>query len=394
LLLKKYLASHARQVFVDRKSPFTTVQKNLRKKMRKKIWYTLITVVLMGLVVLVVLELLLRVIPGYSRNNLVFLDTAGYKIAMYEPNSEAWNLKERKNLVKFNDLGFHDIYQSHQKKEGEKVIGFIGDSFVECAQVHTDSTFTNLLRGKLEKTGKYKVYSLGISGTGTAYEYAIYNYFIKAKIKIDELYLCIFLGNDIDDNNPFSENHPNGYFVVDNVNHIRQIWKEEGTLKQFASWLRKRSYLVNTLYEMAFRFKRSQVHKRMAKTRENTPDTETNRQLRAKGDTLMVDYSLKLIEHWQQELEQSGVKMNIVFWDPELFMNDWQKKLMYDRTLELASKKDMKVITVNMKDNANTHFIHKNDDGSNAYGHYNEAGYREVADRLYEGIMNEASRKP
>ncbi len=361
--------------------------------MRKKIWYTLITIVLMGLVVLALLEMLLRVIPGYSRNNLVFLDTAGYKIALYEPNSEAWNIKEHKNLVKFNDLGFHDVYQSHERKEGEKVIAFIGDSFVECAQVHTDSTFSTLLRKKMENEGKYKIYSFGVSGTGTAYQYAIYNYSIKPKIKVDELYLCIFLGNDIDDNNPFSDYHPNGYFVVDNVNHIRQIWKDEGTLKQFASWMRKRSYLANTLYEMAFRFKRGQVHKRMTKVRENMPKTESNRLSRAKGDTLMVDYSLDLIDYWRQELDRSGVKMNIVFWDPELFMNDWQKKLMYDRTLELAGKNGMKVISVNMKDNTSTHYIHKNDDGSNAYGHYNEAGYREVADRLYEGIMNEASRK-
>ena len=361
--------------------------------MRKKIWYTLITVVLMGLVVLALLEILLRVIPGYSRNNLVFLDTAGYKIALYEPNSEAWNIKEQKNLVKFNDLGFHDIYQSHERKEGEKVIAFIGDSFVECAQVHTDSTFGSLLRKKMENDGKYKIYSFGVSGTGTAYQYAIYNYSIKPKIKIDELYLCIFLGNDIDDNNPFSEYHPNGYFVVDNVNHIRQIWKEEGTMKQFAGWMRKRSYLANTLYEMAFRFKRGQVHKRMTKVRENMPKTESNRLSRAKGDTLMVDYSLDLIDYWRKELDRTGVKMNIVFWDPQLFMNDWQKKLMYDRTLELAGRNGMKVISVNMKENSSTHYIHKNDDGSDAYGHYNEAGYREVADRLYEGIMNETSSK-
>jgi hypothetical protein len=140
---------------------------------------------------------------------------------------------------------------------------------------------------------------------------------------------------------------------------------------------------------MAFRYKRRKVHRDMANTRSNLPKTEGNMLARAKGDTLMVDYSINLIKHWQAELRQEGIRMHLVFWDPDLFMDDWQKKLMYDKTRDFARDNGMKVISVNMRDNERTHFIHK-DGEKDVLGHYNTYGYREVAELLYNEIADTA----
>src|SRR4030095_5676652 len=105
-----------------------------------------------------------------------------------------------RNLVETNNWGFHD--RDRAATNDNYRILFLGDSFVEGGHVKTESLFTSRLEQSFIHEGrKVEAINGGVPGTGTAYQYVLWKEFFEPEIKINHLVLCVFMGNDLSDNN-------------------------------------------------------------------------------------------------------------------------------------------------------------------------------------------------
>jgi len=113
-------------------------------------------------------------------------------------------------LVQLNSSGFHDREYSMQKSANTFRIVALGDSYVEAYQVAMEENFSKLLEQKFnqrlsaERKGTsspahIEVLNQGIHGYGLGTYYLYVNYRLD-EWSPDMLLLCIFLGNDFEDN--------------------------------------------------------------------------------------------------------------------------------------------------------------------------------------------------
>src|SRR6266508_6183068 len=157
------------------------------------------------------------------------------RIFKLPPHTRFMNYNENKNLMETNNLGFHD--RERQAANDSYRILFLGDSFVEGRQVKTDSLFTTRLEKKLTDDGqRIEIINGGVPGTGTPYQYVLWKEFFEPNIKVDHLVLCLFMGNDLIDNNlelvSSTSGSSDGGFFVDSSGAILSVVGKPGLLKR------------------------------------------------------------------------------------------------------------------------------------------------------------------
>ncbi len=131
-------------------------------KLPKKFFLNFSILVISLFTLLLSLEIFLR-ISGWGHPRI---DTFDGVILKHKPYATWVNRKENKNIVRLNNLGFHD--KNRQFKNRKYRILFLGDSFVEGVQVPTEALFTSILENKFEqKQQSIEVLNGGMSGTGT-----------------------------------------------------------------------------------------------------------------------------------------------------------------------------------------------------------------------------------
>ncbi|RME58557.1 hypothetical protein D6779_06250 [Candidatus Parcubacteria bacterium] len=179
--------------------------------------------VLPGVVVTAVLLILLS-IGGelYFRREMPFISTVwpthfddryGFN---FEPNAEVrWtNLADYWVSERTNSLGFLDR-EPPVKEKGEDVcrVVFIGDSFVEAAQVPLRDkfhiVFESMANQSLRTGFRYETIAFGYSGAGQINELPFYDVFAKS-FEPDVLVL-VFVVNDFANNSPELESVRNGW---------------------------------------------------------------------------------------------------------------------------------------------------------------------------------------
>lgn len=112
--------------------------------------------------------------------------------------------------VQLNQSGFHDVERSVQKAPGTYRLISLGDSFVEAYQVPIKANFSALLESELNQDlpdwrarGKapthIEVLNQGIHGYGLGSYYLYVEHRLDGW-EADGVLLCIFLGNDFQDN--------------------------------------------------------------------------------------------------------------------------------------------------------------------------------------------------
>lgn len=119
-----------------------------------------------------------------------------------KPGSRYLHLKENRNPVRYNNLGFHDRNRLHLSPANTRIV-VIGDSFVEGAQVPAEAVFSNKAEALLTKRGlSVEIVNAGTSGSNTGYQYLLWNDYLKSRLKTDVLLLCLYLGDDLAQNHP------------------------------------------------------------------------------------------------------------------------------------------------------------------------------------------------
>lgn len=128
------------------------------------------------------------------------------------PGVEGLYAFEGRTRLAINAEGFRDIEHNTGKVPGVFRIAVLGDSFTEGREVPLDQTFwkvmeTELAACTLRDAGAVEVLGFGVNGYGAAQELMVLRDKVW-KYEPDVVVLAFFTGNDVVNNEPELDNHP------------------------------------------------------------------------------------------------------------------------------------------------------------------------------------------
>lgn len=346
------------------------------------------------------MELVTRAFDMHSPNNLVEeINAYGEVVYFRRPNSSSLNKHEEENLAVYNNLGFHDV--SHESDDTTKPnVAFFGDSYVEATQLQTSKVFTARLGSAC--ADKLEIFNLGVSGTGLANQYRLYQRQLAKGQTFDFVYVVFYPGNDFTDNNPRITTHPKYTLVADSSGAIRQINRfPYSPAQQFVRGLRSVSALTNWIYELLYRSKRKKIIKDSqesypVESAENRAETDSSikdyparepmvavyeNSPKTQVDTAMIAGLTRIIDRWSEEVGKEKFRMMII--DQDRFL-----KSNANLGVFLDSLRAIGIGTVGVDIPREGHYyVHPRLDQSGLpvwtdynYGHFNEAGHRRWAE--------------
>jgi len=308
---------------------------------KKKILFSLLTLLLVVILGLGLGEILLRLvpIPGVRFWPLKYSRLNG---RAFYPNSVVTYRNDRGDFVKkkVNRWGYLDKDHGQNKPEGVYRIGFFGDSYTEALQVPNEETFFQLIESQLYDE-KIECLGFGHSGLGTAQSYLVSQ---KEATFFDlDMVVYVFVENDIGDNIREIKRDPNMPYakivnqrvVMDTSFRERNAFREKWFYDLYY-YLGARSLLFSTLKErlkllleygiktkvekedrlMATKF--SSLSKNAFPNQNDLPSTWPDS---LRSYALRLD-SLLLLK-WKMEMEEKS-KDFVVFYVPR--ESEWQKE--------------------------------------------------------------------
>jgi len=295
------------------------------------------------------------------------------KVLKLKPHLKFMNYRENKNLVETNNLGFHD--HEREATNGNYRILFLGDSFLEGRQVPTESLFTIRLEKKFLPDGqKIETINGGVPGTGTAHQYVLWKEFFEPNIKVDHLVLCFNMDNDLRDNN-LDLSAGEGVFFVDSQGKILESGSKPGLLREIVNPIRDHSYLINTLYESAYKVKESL----RAEAEENVAGQQ------APGNTpqqweVSEQGTIALIRKWKSELAGKNIPFDVVIIErPERVYNKFESDFI-DKLRATCTQDQIDCLRLKLTEDPYESYSF---DGL-SLGHFNYKGHQLSANELYD----------
>jgi len=295
------------------------------------------------------------------------------KVLKLKPHLKFMNYRENKNLVETNNLGFHD--HEREAANGNYRILFLGDSFLEGRQVQTESLFTIRLEKKFLPDGqKIENINGGVPGTGTAHQYVLWKEFFEPNIKVDHLVLCFNMDNDLRDNN-LDLSGGEGAFFVDSQGKILESGSKPGLLREIVNPIRDHSYLINTLYESAYKVKESL----RAEAEENVPGQQANGNTPQQWE-VSEQGTIALIRKWKSELAGKNIPFDVVIIErPERVYNKFESDFI-DKLRATCAQDQIDCLRLKLSSNP---FETYSFDGI-SLGHFNDKGHEMAANELYD----------
>lgn len=293
------------------------------------------------------------------------------------PHFKFTNLKENRNEVETNNLGFHD-YERQTTNSNYRIL-FLGDSFLEARHVNTDSLFTIRLEKKFTQEGqRIEVINGGVPGTGTVYQYMLWKEYFEPTVKVDHLVLCFYMGNDLVDNNVdlTAENiwATGSPYFVDGQGKILKVANEPGAIKKGINLVRDHSVLFNTLYELAFQIRKTLrgnggVDGADDEGRDRTAVWQASEQ-----------GTIALLKRWKTELRGKNIPLDVVLIDrPGKVYNKFEREFM-DRLEATCTQDHIDCLRLKL---TNDPFESYSFDGV-SLGHFNYKGHELAANELYD----------
>lgn len=342
---------------------------------------TLLRLALVVFGIVIALAICETTMRAFQLGNTRIVSLYNDRIFKLPPHTRFMNYNENKNLVETNNLGFHD--REREAANDNYRILFLGDSFVEGRQVKTDSLFTSRLERKLMDDGqRIEVINGGVPGTGTPYQYVLWKEFFEPNIKVDHLVLCLFMGNDLIDNNlelvSSTSGSSDGGFFVDSSGNILSVVGKPGFLKRTINSGRDHSVLINTLYEGAYRIRRNFQEA----DEENGGGRAAQQERRDSAGAWEASEqgTIALIRRWKAELAGKNLPFDIVIIDrPGRVYNKFELAFM-EKLKATCAQDQIDCLRLNL---AGDPYELYSFDGI-ALGHFNYKGHETVANELYE----------
>lgn len=350
---------------------------------------TLLKVLAYNAIILAVLFLILEVFTRTSgfhtpNNFQEEVNRYGEVVNLRKPYSESLNKHEQENLVEYNNLGFHDVM--HEADDTAKPnVAFFGDSYVEATQLRTEDMFSTRVGKALADS--LDIYNFGVSGSGTANQYHLYQHLLEKGQRIDYVYVVFYPGNDFKDNNPRVNTHPNFTLVADSAGNITQINRREyGFLQELARGLRKHSAFINWVYETMYRQRRIEILKKtepVVDAKEPSPTTAGQEPSRGDEsvetavDTAMLSGLSRIVDRWSKEVGRDRFRMMVV--DAARFRATMANLRAWEDSLKALG---IPCTGIDVPREGHYYMHEKLDSNGNRiwknynYGHFNEMGHR------------------
>jgi len=122
---------------------------------------------------------------------------------------------EFRTHLAINSLGFRNAEIAPKPKGALRVL-VVGDSFVSALNVESEESFVSIAGGALAHrlgAGRVELVNAGTPNYGTWHELRVLRRFARS-LEIDVAVLCVFVGNDLEDNlHPMSAMVRDGYLV-------------------------------------------------------------------------------------------------------------------------------------------------------------------------------------
>ena len=340
------------------------------------------------IVAMAVGEIVLRIAGFHAVNYYVYQDS--FRLGV--PYAEFTHKKENDNRVYLNNLGYHDYDRG--KESSDYRIALVGDSFVEALQVPIDSLLTSLV----ERTFRANYYPVevlnaGMSGMGTAIQYAMWKAYLSKNSRIDHLVLCLYIGNDLHDNSEVLA-------VIRGRNTYGPFVNAQGEVyinpfpprKRVLDALSERSVLVGVV--------RQRLHL-LLKEQSARPNVENQLQLEGRAthseildatvdshEEVWIDVlngTLSLIRRWNRELRGAGIHMSILLL-PTSRKDDVNKheRALINKLVDLANEDQIPLHTIDFE--GNNPYAYYSFDGK-TLGHFNFRGHRIAAEQVFEWLI-------
>ena len=352
----------------------------------KNIIFSFSILFLINTIIILFLEIIVRYYNiGNPSNKFLYNHIIPKRLPYYRFK----NLKENENIGFLNNHGFHDF--DRELKNDYYRYAFLGDSFVEGLHVPRDSLFTNHLNRKFELNNmNSEALNFGMSGTGTGYQYKIWDHYIRTKVDINHLVLCFFLGNDLENNSSYLGGPKENYsYFIDSKGSVILYGTERWLIRQWISRLNNYSALTNTIYQRLYLLKREILKYKLKSFRNQKTDNnyKLNPNLVQTLDhdawSNVVKGTLNLIARWNVELNSEEIKFSIVIIHPveyyekkTQFYNNYKNDFL-KRLEKLSKKNNINLAQIRLKDNYKKYF----------WSHYNYLGHTEVANQIYEKLI-------
>jgi lysophospholipase L1-like esterase len=302
------------------------------------------------------------------------------------PHVGFMNYYENTNWVEINNLGFHD--HDRQATNDNYRILFLGDSFVDGRQVDIESLFTTRLEKKFTAEGqKVETINGGVPGTGTAYQYLLWKEFFEPQIRIDHLALCVFVGNDLTDNNAdllaATDPTSDSTIFVDAQGNVFNRGTPPGRVKRIVNYVRDHSALANSSYENAYRLKRT-LQADAADTDSANVSDRAGAQNVATAWEASEQGTIALIKRWKAELAAKKIAFDVVIIDrPGKVYNKYESDFV--ERLPAACAQDQ-IDCLRLKLSADPYETYSFD--GIALGHFNYKGHELAAGELYDFLKS------
>ena len=342
-------------------------------------------------------EVMLRVLGFPTRQHHLVLHAD--MLLKGKPNASFLQTAENRNLVMLNNWGFHDY--DREEDNGFHRVLFLGDSFLEARQVPTDSIFTSIAEQKFRQADyPVEILNGGYSGVGTPYQYLLWKTFFQPNVRVDELVLVMYMGNDLENNNLSLHTkllgEPRfGPFVDADGEIFRMPLPQLSKGAEIANYLSDYSALMQLVSSRLSIFSESLRRENVQQNLSTIGMEGVNAQPEMDAEDLPMDLdwdaewrstvhgTLNLIQRWQQELRTENITLSIVVLEKA-------EKKFYDEAYKDAFLQELRTYC----GSENVQLLQLDFSGYSRYqthsfdnvtiGHFNPFGHRVAADQIFD----------
>ncbi len=338
------------------------------------------------------------------------------------PGVEGWYAFEGRTRFAINQDGFRDIDHSVTKPEGVFRIAVLGDSFTEGREVPLDQTFWKVMETGLGTCGlpndqTVEVLGFGVNGYGPAQELMVLRDKVW-KFAPDVVMLALFTGNDVVNNQPQLDRHPdrsyyrleNGALVFDDSRQRAGDFERRKALTDLKHGIYNTLRSVQVLRQAYLNLKSAYKYRETPLVEQLNAGLQADLYLEPSGPWIDAwNVTEALVRQIALEVEEGGAEFWLatltnpiqVYPDPEIRRAFAEKlgvpDLLYpDRRLaQMANSNGLRVITLAepLRAAANSlgHGLH----GSQKFagGHWNVDGHRAAGEALAQALCAEYGRQ-
>tara|TARA_Y100000768_G_scaffold98216_1_gene71640 strand:- start:2572 stop:3627 length:1056 start_codon:yes stop_codon:yes gene_type:complete len=351
--------------------------------MRLRLFYALIPIIAF----LILFEYtIINLGLGFPRSSYCFNE----RLMLRRPNSSYINYKDQRNIVHLNNFGFHDKNREKTNDDKKRIV-FIGDSFVEGAQVSVDSLFSTRIEKYFNSSNdsSFEIINCGVGGVGTAWQYVLWDEYIRDNLSYDHIILFFLPDNDLRDNHPKLSSRRGQIKIYLDKNGFPKIeYMELSSRIKLFNYLSSHSAIFNSIRQRLF-----VLRKVLKKNRTGDKKAFINQKgIRSRNDDNYYQESLirtkKLMKRWINELQNDDIGFSIVYLE-----NIEDKNNMQEKNIGLNLK--------NIVADSSHFFNYKIQDGliekalfkkDKQYGHYTNFGHKIISEEIFFWIKNAVDR--